>query len=98
MNAEILKILCGAICETVSLIEGIMAEDDSMTTELQQMKKLHDIVLNCDKVNDVEEWQLVSIMILGEKARNIDACLTDILNSECLELIEYIRVERGSSK
>lgn len=98
MNNEKLRELCGAICETMSLVEDVMAEEYNMGDELQYTKYLHSVIFDCRRVNDVEEWQLVSIMILGEKVRNIDAALPNILNSECLDLIKYIRIERGSSK
>ena len=98
MNNERLWELCGVICETMSLVEDVMAEEHNMGEELQYLKYLHSVIFDCHRVNDVEEWQLVSIMILGEKVRNIDAALPNILNSECLDLIKYIRIERGSSK
>ena len=85
--------LCGYLCETISLIEdSIMSYQWTISpADKDTVYRIHaDAINRFSGAADVEH-DLVTLMLICEAFRDDDACLVDILDSDCLALIRSIR-------
>ena len=64
------------------------------------LTKIHDMLLNdtSEYPEDVVERRIITLMLIGEVVRDadVDACLVNILDSECLQLIQFLRDKEAS--
>ena len=92
-----IKELCASLCETISLLEDAIIQYNIFITPKQktQLTKIHDMLLSgiSEYPEDVIERRIITLMLIGEVVRgaDVDVCLVNILDSECLKLIQFLR-------
>ena len=97
-----IKEMCASLCETVSLLEDAIKQYSICLAPKQetQLTKIHDMLLSdiFEYPEDVIECRIITLMLIGEVVReaDVDACLVNILDSECLQLIQLLRDKEAS--
>lgn len=97
-----IKKMCASLCETVSLLEDAIKQYSICLAPKQeiQLTKIHDMLLNdtSEYPEDVVERRIITLMLIGEVVRDadVDTCLVNILDSECLQLIKFLRDKETS--
>jgi hypothetical protein len=86
MNEKIMQAY-RSLMESLSLAEDIARlylENDGLYNNLMYF---HDKVI----ANNITEYQLVTVMLIGEDLRETDASVVNCLDIDCLELIGLLR-------
>lgn len=83
-----------------SLMESISLAEDIARLYLEDEGLYNDLMCFHDKViaNNITEYELVTVMLIGEELREADASVANCLDIDCLELIGLLREANGLRK
>jgi hypothetical protein len=83
-----------------SLMESISLAEDIARLYLEDEGLYNDLMYFHDKViaNNITEYELVTVMLIGEDLRETDASVANCLDIDCLELISLLREANGLRK
>ena len=84
---------CNTACESISLVRDLMVNMNTASDTLNAFAEIHERTFN----HMVDEYEVISIMLIGDTIREVDASLANILNQDCLDLISAIREQKGDS-
>lgn len=83
-----------------NLMESISLAEDIARHDLEDESFYNDLMYFHDKViaNNITEYELVTVMLIGEDLREADASVANCLDIDCLELISLLREANGLRK
>ena len=86
-------IKCNALAKTIDTLCRVIAAYGWSGTFEEERKLDHILESVKNHLSDCisKEYTIVTLMLLAEKARDLDAGLINVLDSEALEVIEEIR-------
>ena len=79
-----------------ALIESVSIAEDTVRHYMNAFDLYNDLMRMHDKLLAycITEQELVTLMLLSDQLRDIDAFIPNCINMECLELIRFMRLQK----